>query len=215
MTGKFLPRTLWDQFGGSFGGPIKTDKTFYFGDYQGSRQRNGGSIGVRVPTAAERAGDLSDLGVNIYNPFAADGSILPPSQRTPFTGNMITPALLSPQAQKLLNLIPMPDIPGATGANNNYDASGVQLFDTDAFDARVDQYQTEKLHLFGRYSFQRYFQQSPGAFGDEAGGPNFNGIRFSGQSDARTQSIAQGFDYTVSPTVLTDFRFGFSAIASL
>ena len=66
--GAFLPPTLWNQFGGSIGGPIQKDKTFIFGDYQGSRQKNGGSLLTRVPTAAERAGDLSDLNTAIFNP---------------------------------------------------------------------------------------------------------------------------------------------------
>jgi hypothetical protein len=117
--------------------------------------------------------------------------------------------LVSKQAQAILAYLPPPDVPGATGASPNYSGSGVQLFDTDAFDGRVDQYQTEKLHLFGRYSFQQFYQQSPGVFGNLAGGSNFNGIRFAGISSVRTQSIAQGFDYTLSPNVLTDFRFGF------
>jgi hypothetical protein len=217
LTGKFLPRTLWDEFGGSIGGPIKKDKTFFFGDYQGGRDRNGGSLFTRVPTAAERTGDLSDLGQNIYNPCAPDvidcvttgSGILLPAQRVQFTGNAIPMSMLSPQAQKLLAGIPMPNVSGVTGPGDNYDASGVQLFDSDAFDVRGDQYQTEKLHLFGRYSFQRYYQQAPGAFGNLEGGTNLNGIRFAGISDARTQSLATGFDYTVSDTVLTDFRFGF------
>jgi hypothetical protein len=221
VTGKFIPHTLWDQFGGSIGGPIKKDKTFFFGDYQGSRQRNGGSILVRVPTVAERAGNLSDLGVNIYDPVAgssplpsnplpaASPLILPPAQRAQFAGNTIPTGMLSSQAEKMLALIPMPDVPGATGALDNYAASGVQLFDTNAFDVRIDQYQTDKLHLFGRYSFQQYYQQAPGAFGNTAGGPHFNNIYFAGISNVRTQSLAQGFDYTVSPNVLTDFRFGF------
>ncbi len=66
--GRFIPPTLWNQFGGSLGGPIQKDKTFFFGDYQGNRQHNGASLLTRVPTAAERAGDLSDLDTPIYNP---------------------------------------------------------------------------------------------------------------------------------------------------
>src|ERR1051326_1885975 len=59
--GRFVPVTLWNQFGGSVGAPIQKDKTFIFGDYQGTHQKNGGSLLTRVPTTAERAGDLSDL----------------------------------------------------------------------------------------------------------------------------------------------------------
>src|ERR1051326_9444338 len=59
--GRFIPPTLWNQVGGSLGAPIQKDKTFIFGDYQGTHQKNGGSLLTRVPTTAERAGDLSDL----------------------------------------------------------------------------------------------------------------------------------------------------------
>ena len=55
------PPIRWNQFGGSFGGPIKKDKLFIFGDYQGSRQRNGASLLTTVPTAAERSGNLQAL----------------------------------------------------------------------------------------------------------------------------------------------------------
>src|SRR5437870_523419 len=71
--GRFIPGTLWNQFGGSLGGPIQKDKTFIFGDYQGSRQKNGDSVLVRVPTAAERSGNLSGLGWPIFDPFNSRG----------------------------------------------------------------------------------------------------------------------------------------------
>jgi len=55
--------TQWNQFGGSFGGPIKKNKLFYFGDYQGTRRNTGGSVLLRIPSLAERTGDLSGLGL--------------------------------------------------------------------------------------------------------------------------------------------------------
>ena len=102
---RFIPDTLWNQFGGSLGGPIKKDKTFIFGDYQGVHQSSGGSVLLRVPNAAERAGDLSDLGVKIFNPRDANGNEVAPALRTQFMGNdgasanVIPTALLSSQAQ--------------------------------------------------------------------------------------------------------------------
>ncbi len=211
--GKFIPPTLWNQFGASFGGPIQKDKTFYFGDYQGSRQHNGGSLLTRVPTAAERAGDLSDLSSTaIYNPCNGtdiSNCNLPLAQRQPFVGNIIPTSMLSPQAEALLKSIPLPNIATATGAVPNYNASGQGIVNSDAFDVRVDRYQTEKLHLFGRYSFMKYAQTAPGAFGLAAGGPNFGPPGFAGSSSLRDQSLASGFDYAIRPNWLTDFRFGF------
>src|SRR5579884_4462659 len=151
--GRYIPHTLWNQFGGSLGGPIQKDKTFIFGDYQGSRQNNGGSLLTRVPTAAERTGDLSDLGVSIFNPCAGADCNVSPAGRQQFTGAVIPTTLLSPQAENLLKLIPLPNIDGATGAAPNYNASGNGIVHNDAFDIRADRYQSEKLHMFGRYSF--------------------------------------------------------------
>ncbi|MGH9453793.1 MAG: TonB-dependent receptor domain-containing protein, partial [Terriglobia bacterium] len=210
--GGSVPATVYNQFGGSLGGPIRKDKTFIFGDFQGSRQRNGESFLNFVPTAAERNGDLSALTTNIYDPFGASGNILLPAQRTQFTGNRIPTGMLSPQAEKLLSsYIPLPNIAGATGGQNNYLSSGSLTFDTNNFDVKVDQYQTDKLHLFGRYTFQQFLMTGPGAFGTEVGGPDptSGSIRYAGDSGSRDQSLASGFDYTVTPNLLTDFRFAF------
>jgi hypothetical protein len=207
--GRYIPPTLWNQFGGSLGGPIQKDKTFYFGDYQGSRQHNGGSQLLRVPTAAERAGDLSDLNAPIYNPCNGADCTIAPAARQQFPGGVIPTNLLSPQALNLLKYIPLPNVTGVTGAVPNYNASGQGVVNSDSADVRVDRYQTEKLHLFGRYSYMQYGQVAPGAFGLAAGGPQFGVAGFAGSSSLRDQSLSSGFDYTIRPTWLTDFRFGF------
>jgi Carboxypeptidase regulatory-like domain/TonB dependent receptor len=221
-TNRFIPATRWNQFGGSVGGPIQKNKTFFFGDYQGSRQRDGGSVQARVPTDAERTGDLRGLGVNIYDPCDATltNCNVAPALRTQFMGNdgktpnVIPTSRLSPQALYLLNkFIPRvggdgPCVPlaGATGAQNNVVCSGVGTVTSDAFDVRIDRYQTQKINMFGRYSLQQFKQYAPGAFGDDAGGPTFS--NFAGKSDSRNQSLAVGVNVTLRPTLVADFRFG-------
>lgn len=205
----FIPPTLWNQFGGSLGGPIQHDKTFIFGDYEGRRQKNGGSLLTRVPTAAERTGDLSGLGVNIFNPCDSTGCNIAPAQRQQFAGNSIPVNLLSPQALNLLKLLPLPNVAGVTGATPNYVSSGFGVLNNDSFDVRLDRYQSEKIHMFGRYSFMRYDQQNPGAFGFLAGGAAYSTTAFAGAASLRNQSLAYGVDYMIRPEWLADFRFGF------
>ncbi|MES1257597.1 MAG: TonB-dependent receptor [Acidobacteriota bacterium] len=207
--GQFIPPTLWNQFGGSLGGPIQKNKTFIFGDYQGTRQKIGGSLLTRVPTAAERGGDLSDLGVAFFNPCAGSNCNIAPASRTQFANNLIPVSMISPQATNLLKLIPLPNIAGATGAGPNYDASGSGVLNNDSFDVRADRYQSEKLHMFGRYSFLQVGQMAPGAFGLLAGGPAYATATYAGASALRSQSLSYGIDYVIKPNLLADFRFGF------
>jgi hypothetical protein len=208
-TSTFIPPTLWNQFGGSLGAPIQKDKTFIFGDYQGTRQKNGGSLLTRVPTAAERTGDLSDLNTPIFNPCVGTDCAAALASRSQFINGVIPSNLISPQATALMKFIPLPNIVGASGANPNYAASGTGLNNNDSFDVRVDRYQSEKFHMFGRYSFYRNALTAPGAFGYEAGGPNFATLAFAGASSLRNQSLAYGADYVITPHLLADFRFGF------
>jgi hypothetical protein len=208
LTKKFIPDTLRNQFGGAIGGPVIKDKLFFFGDYDGLRSKTGGSKLLTVPTAAARTGDLSAYGVNIYDPatsvFNANGDL---TARTQFNGNVIPTARLSPQALNVLKLIPLPNAPGRlNGTADNYVASGIEGFDKDSFDVRIDFRSSEKLSMFGRYSFADFSRNGPTSFGN-GGGAEL--VSLGGTSKVRNQSVAYGFDYSWSSTLVTDFRFGF------
>jgi outer membrane receptor protein involved in Fe transport len=201
QTGKFLPETSRDQFGGSLGGKIVANRMFFFGDYQGTRSTVGGSRLLTVPTVAARSGDLSAYAVNIYDP--ATGV---PAVRQQFAGNVIPAGRLSPQAQALLQLIPLPNAAGRdNGTRDNYVASGSEAFDENSFNVRVDGRINNNMNTFGRYSFGKFFRDGPTAFG-QGGGQEL--VSLGGQSKAKNQSIAYGIDDALSPTLLADFRFG-------
>jgi outer membrane receptor protein involved in Fe transport len=204
VTRRLLPASLWDQFGGALGWKIKKDKNFIFGDFQGTRSKEGGSVLTTVPTLRARMGDLSEYPHQIFDPATGDPNT--GVGRTPFAGNIIPQTRLSPQALALLRLIPAPNLPGIT---NNYSTSGIDVFNGDQFDVRDDHFWSERLHVFGRYSFAQYDRVKTGAFGALVGGPELSGARFAGSSNVRNQSIAGGFDYTLTPMTITDFRFGF------
>ncbi|MFN9301119.1 MAG: TonB-dependent receptor domain-containing protein [Acidobacteriota bacterium] len=206
--GRLIPLTQWNQFGGSIGGSIIKNKLFYFGDYQGTRRNTGGGTLLRVPSQAERAGDMSATGINIFDP--ASGAA--PASRAPFPGNIIPANRLAPQTQALLRFIPGPNI-NAILDQPNFASSGGVRFNDNAFNVRVDHYTTDKLHLFGRYSIQDFAMVAPGSFGLVAGGPGLDASgstnAYAGASDSQNHSVAGGFDYNLRPNLLTDFRFGF------
>ena len=210
VTGRILPESLWSQFGGSFGWKILRDKTFIFGDYQGTRSKEGASVRTTVPILGARAPngagffDLSAYPRPIYDPLTGDP--VTGQGRTPFAGNLIPAARVPVQARNLINLFPAPNGPGI---NDNFSASGTDNFDADQFNIRGDHYWSKDLHLFARYSFAKYTRSKPGAFGEQLGGPGLSGSRFAGTSKVKNQSWAAGFDKVISPTVIWDFRFGY------
>jgi len=202
LTGKYIPDTSRNQFGGSLGGPIQKDKLFIFGDYQGLRSTVGGSKLLTVPTAAARNGDLSAYGINIYDPLSG----ATPALRAQFPGNVIPSGRLSPQALAILKLIPAPNRPGdSNGTLNNYVASGSEAFNDDTFDVRLDNRVNERLNLFGRYSYANFDRNGPTAFG-QGGGQEL--VSLGGASKVKNQSLALGFDRTVGSNMTADVRFG-------
>src|SRR5207302_4604890 len=202
LTGKFIPDTTRNQFGGALGGPIQKDKIFIFGDYSGLRSKVGGSRLLTVPTAAARAGDLSAYGVNIFDPLSG----ATPAQRAQFANNVIQPNRLSLQAQAILKLIPLPNRPGSdNGTRDNFVASASEPFNDDTFDVRLDDRINERLNLFGRYSFATFDRNGPTAFG-AGGGQEL--VSLGGVSKVKNHSLATGFDRTIGSNMTADFRFG-------
>jgi hypothetical protein len=193
ITGKLIPDTLKNQFGGSIGGPILKNRAFFFGDYQGTRSKIGGSRLVTVPTALARTGNFSEYSNQIFDPQTG----------LPFAGNIIPQGRLSPQALNLLQLLPLPNGPGTT---NNYSAGGSEVFNSDTFDVRIDNTATERLNIFGRYSFADFEIIGPGIFG-AGGGTQL--VNLAGTSKVRNHSLALGWDWSLNNTTLLDMRFGF------
>src|ERR1700692_712995 len=180
LTGKFIPTSLHNQFGGSIGGAIIKNKLFFFGDYQGLREKSGVANLFTVPTAQARSScfaaaanpaltcDLSQYPFQIYNPGADTTGL----GRMAFVGNQIPGSLLSVPAINLLNLIPAPNHGAAGALTNNYAASGTGSFHTNQFDVRVADQFSEKMHLFGRYTYFNSSLNRASVFGP-AGGSGF------------------------------------------
>jgi hypothetical protein len=203
VSGRFIPSSVYNQFGGSAGGPILKDKAFFFLDYQGIRQRVGTSVQQNVPSATVRntclngtgACDLSEYATQIYNPQTGQT----------YAANAVPASALSPQAINLLKQLPAPQLPGIT---NNYVASGNGSNNGDQADIRLDNQVSSNVHAFGRYDYSNYRLFGAPVFG-AAGGTGFGIGNTTGNDQVQNQSVAAGFDWAIHPNLLTDFRFGF------
>jgi hypothetical protein len=198
------PPLVYNLFGATFGGRIKRDKTFFFGDYQGLRDRESAAIGtLTIPATAFRTGDLSAASTKIYDPATgnADGS-----GRTLFAGNLIPASRISPIASKILTYLPAPATAGLSG---NYPYAVPQAKNTTNFDVKVDHQFTSNDSLNVRYSYQKPEVSVPPVFGI-IGGPGNGG--FAGVGTSRSQAPGLSYTHIFNSTLIMEFRFGISRV---
>lgn len=198
------PKYIMNQFGGSFGGPIKKEKVFYFLSYEGTRERQFASGEFNIPDMKMRTGDLSGSANPIHDPLTGTSN---GSNRTAFAGKIIPANRIHPISKKILDLMPAPTFSGSL--SRNYFATGRYAFDRNTLDAKIDWHATSKFNMYGRLSILRYTMDAPTVFGDTLVGVQLKGGN-PGHGWGGTYGTTIAGTYVFSPNFVADANFGYT-----
>jgi len=187
-----------NQFGGTIGGPIKKDRTFFFGSFEGTRTRLGRSLTATVPVAEVREGDFNRIRP-VYDPATTVGTATS-FTRQPFAGNIVPKNRWDPLFPKLLALYPLPTDPSKINANHFY--NGSESNDVNTFDIKGDHNINDHSRISGRYSRRDRDRFEPGPLPLPADG----GLATTTIIDSN--AIAMTHTYTFGATLTNEFRLG-------
>ncbi len=213
-TGRRLPNSVQNQFGFAFGGPVAKNKTFFFVDYQGFRQRQGQSFVATVPNESIRTGTFMGTARPIYDPNTYNPAT---NTRQPFAGNLIPAGRFNPVSLNVLKYYPPGG--GQTLANGEtYFYSGASRSNNqDSFDIKLNQSFGEEDQLSARFSYGDSNTVLPGAFSNlpeyaaAIGGALTTGgaglLTRAVSNPARSVGVQEIRNF--NPTTINDFRVAY------
>jgi hypothetical protein len=158
-----------DQYGFSVGGPILKNKTFFFVDFEKTRQKDPVNLEGYVPTDEERGGNFSNTGTPIFDPTLCvpqGGTCVRPEFSYNGVNDFIPPTEIDPIGQAILNLYPEPNIAGATFPDPNFRTVVLSNSPAWQFDVKVDHQISSAQKISGRYSQRHSTTTTPTVLGN-------------------------------------------------
>lgn len=206
-SGSPKPSLRQNQFGGTLGGPVIRNRTFFFFSYQGTRIRRGRSFLSTVPGQAARSGDFSLEGLRrdqIFDPLTTTGSGTA-VVRSPFPGNRIPASRFDPVAASVIANYPLPNVPGREYQPNNYFFAPNDIDTSNQYDIKVDHNFTEKDRFFARWSIRRddKLQNGPLPISAQGGGLGQT-VKLPGDN------WVGSWTRSLTPSIFNEARFGYT-----
>lgn len=221
-----------NQYGFAVGGPVIKERTFFFGDFQGTRQSIGRVLISNVPTLAQRSGNFSSsLGAPLFLQTTATtatatttntgtpinvsdtngntvqarvGQIFRISDRRAYAGNIISQTDFDPVARRLLDRYPLPT---SAGTANNFRRVANEKTNQDQFDVRLDHRFSDRNQLFGRFSFFNE-DATPVTPLPEGSGNITQGAL--GVQKSRGYQVVGNYQKIISANLLNELRVGYT-----
>ncbi|MBI1899394.1 MAG: TonB-dependent receptor, partial [Acidobacteria bacterium] len=203
------PPLRWNVFGGSLGGPVIRNRTFFFTHVEFQRQRVGVVRLLTVPGEAQRRGDFSQTTnaagalIRIYDPATSRPDPQDPSRtiRTAFPGNLVPSSRIDPVAAKVIATYPLPNQPPTNRAGaNNFNRNASNALNITTWTSKIDHIFSERDRLSVRYVMHDFPTNNTAAFDEPAADPNAN------ESDRRAHSLVFDEIHSFTPTLINEFR---------
>ena len=188
------PKFTRNQFGGSIGGPIVKNKTFWFANYDGTRIRKGITRTALIPSMLERTGDFSQTaGLTLRDPLNGQ----------PFAGNRIPANRIDPVGARIAAMYPVPNVASPA---QNFVSAPVMRRRIDQVTGRVDHKFSDNDQIFGRYTINddpRFDTFEP--FSRVTDIPGYGAF-----TENRQQLAGIGWTHVFSPKFFNELRLGYN-----
>jgi hypothetical protein len=200
------PELRQNQDGFLIGGPIKQNRAFFFGDFQTTHINRGQPYVSTVPTAAERTGDFTDLGLTLYDPLTTNPTTGARSVLNPADPSVIPAGRISSLGQAIVNVYPLPNAPGTV---NNFLLNPVRTQNENSFDIRIDHRLSDKDQLFADFAFDKVAVFQPSELGTTDGIVGGSANQHEGDINNQYQHWGLGWTRSLGSAMVNDLHGGY------